>query len=251
MDWGFTVTIFFTIGFGIATIVLALKLTKGKKPVWAYKTKRIIGLGTDAPTKLKLYYGNRPIDNFYQTKLIFFNKGNEPIRQHDVTGKVTFLFKEAKILRQPVVQTKSSEAISLSAKQMVKQAEDSIQLDFLYLDYNDGAVVEVTHTESKGIDCVGNIIGAKRIVNIGNFEETCSRRSGFWTITLLVVLVISASTWALQSLKVLPFSEEQKVLSSIVGGIMAFLVGLAGGGLYSLLPPYLRCRKFPSWSRSK
>jgi len=42
MDWKFIVTLLATIVFGVTTIVLALKLARQSKPVWAYKTTKII-----------------------------------------------------------------------------------------------------------------------------------------------------------------------------------------------------------------
>lgn len=251
MNWGTILSIALVIVLFVISTILALRLAKRKKPVWAYKTKRIIGLGTDAPAELKLYYGSNPVENVYQTRFIFFNRGNEAIRQDDVTEKVSLLFKKAKILRQPVIQAKSSEAIKLSAKQLIKQAQDTIQLDFLYLDHNDGAVVEVTHTECEKIDCIGNIIGVKKIVNIGQFEVSYPRHLGLWTITLLVVAAMAVATMTLLILKVLPFSEEQTVLKSIVGTISGGFSGFSVAANVTLLPRYLRCRKFPSWSRTR
>ena len=101
MDWRFLATISLTVILGIATIVLAIKHTKKKKPVWAYITRKIIGLGANAPPELKLTFDERPINDVYQTIFILFNKGNEAIRQNDITENVAIHFKGADILRHP------------------------------------------------------------------------------------------------------------------------------------------------------
>lgn len=255
MNWGVIVAIVLTVGFGIATLVLALRLAKRKKPVWAYKSKKIIGLGTNVPPELKLTFSGTLVNDVYQTNFIFFNNGNEAIRQDDVTEKVILQFKGAEILRQPSIKQKSSEAIRFSAKQVVKNAENSVELDFLYLDHKDGAVVEVMHTECKEIACATNIIGARKVANIGQFEQFYRRFLGIRTsLAMLCCIAIVAyfivaflgypgSNWS-------EYLEEHKILyipSAILGGVGGFSFAL----LQVYLPRYIRGRKFPKWSRLK
>jgi len=169
MDWGIVVAIILAIVFFIATIVLTLRLSRRKKPVWASITNKIIGLDTDAPAELKLFFAEKPVRDAYRTIFIFFNKGREPIRKNDVAEDIAIHFKGADILQQPVILKPSKEAIKFSAKQIVKDEDNAIELSFHYLDYNDGAVVEVLHTKSQKITHSGNIIGADRIRGIGEF----------------------------------------------------------------------------------
>ena len=49
MDWGLVGTIIFGIA-TIISIIIAFRLVKHRKPAWAYKTTKIIGLRTDAPS---------------------------------------------------------------------------------------------------------------------------------------------------------------------------------------------------------
>lgn len=170
MDWTFAVTIFITIVLGIAAIFLTIKIATKKKPVWASKTTKIIGLGTNVPPELKLIFGNNPVSNVYRTIFTFFNKGRESIREDDVTKSVTIYFKGAQILREPTIKAISKEEIQFSVRQVVKNGDNAAEVSFLYLDHNDGAVIEVLHTKSDDIRLSGNIIGAKEIAKVGEFK---------------------------------------------------------------------------------
>ena len=151
-----------TIVLFIVSTILLIKLTKRKRPAWALNTKQVIGLGAEVPPEIKLYFSNKQVNDVYQTTFIFFNSGNETIIRNDVTENVTIHFKDAEILRQSTINKMSKDAIKFSAKQAIKEGDNCIELDFLYLDNKDGAVVEVLHTASKDITCSGNIIGVNR-----------------------------------------------------------------------------------------
>jgi len=66
-----------TIVFGfvaVASIIVAIRLARRKKPAWAYTTTKVIGLGGDAPAELKLVFNDKIVPDVYRTYLIFFNK---------------------------------------------------------------------------------------------------------------------------------------------------------------------------------
>lgn len=250
MDWGI-ISIPLAIIFFIITLLLTLKVIKRKKPVWAYTTTKIIGLGSKAPPELKLTFNDRPVNDVYQTTFILFNKVTEAIRKDDVTESVTIHFKGAEILRQPIIKAKSKEAIEFSAKQVTKDGENSIELGFLYFDHEDGAVVEIIHTASERINCVGNIIGIKEIVNIGEFVPFRTKRFRNLLaigIVMLLIPLFGASVLALPEsrtpagLAILPISIA--ILSIITLGFWSVLY-------LSEIRPFFRYRIFPSWSRLK
>ncbi|MCK4388582.1 MAG: hypothetical protein KAW00_07390 [Dehalococcoidia bacterium] len=189
MDWRFLVTIVIVVALGIATIVLARKNVKKRQPVWAYKTIKIIGLGSDAPSDLELTFNEQPISDVYQTRFILFNKGNEAILKDNVAESIAIQFKGAEILRQPDIKAESREAIGFSAKQVVKGGYNSVEVNFLYLDHDDGAVVDVLHTASEEITCTANIVGARQIKNIGVFESPAVKAlRGRFLVTLVIII---------------------------------------------------------------
>lgn len=162
------------IGFGALSIYLIVKYSRKKKPVWGYETRRVIGLGTNAPPELKLFFNNKPVEDVYETKLIFFNKGNDVIRKEDVTDNMKIEFKGCKILREPFL-IPNRDVIKFTQKLITKKEDSLLKLNFLYLDHNDGAVIEVLHTKCEEITCSGNIIGAE----IGRFKGYDERSRSF------------------------------------------------------------------------
>lgn len=240
MDWELLTAIISTAAFGIATIVLAFKLAKKRQPVWAYKTTKIIGLGSNAPPELKLTFNAQPISDVYQTRFILFNKGNEAILKENVTESVVIHFKGANILRQPTILAKSRDGIGVSAKQVIKEGDDAIAVSFQYLDHNDGAVIEVLHTTSQDIKLSGNIIGTKKMRYIGEFAPTLDR--SLPSTLILIGIAIGCI---------------------VVFGIDLFNEGIQGapGNLFALVffcvmlgftvAPFLRYRRFPRWSAVK
>lgn len=240
MDWRFLVTIISTVAFGILALVLAFKLAKKRQPVWAYKTTKIIGLGSNAPPELKLTFNAQPVSDVYQTRFILFNKGNEAILKENVTESIVIQFKGANILRQPTILAKSREGIGVSAKQVIKEGDDAIAVSFQYLDHNDGAVIEVVHTTSQDIKPSGNIIGTKKIRYIGEFAPTLDRPLR----TILISIGVASGC-------------------IVAFGIDLFNEGIQGapGNLFALvffclmlgftMVPFLRCRRFPRWSAVK
>ena len=239
MDWGTVVAIIVAVIFGITTIVLGLRAIRRKKPVWAYITSKIIGLDTDAPAELKLSFADKSVRDVYRTKFIFFNKGREPIRENDVAEDIAIHFKGADILQQPVILKPSKEAIKFSAKQIVKDGDNAIELSFRYLGHNDGAVVEVLHTESQKITPSGDIIGAdrKRIDYIGEFLPPRPlelrrllreyRMLGLFGVVMLVVTLVV----------LLVIAEDVLLLAFLL--LIGILIGI---------PTFRRYIKFPKWS---
>jgi hypothetical protein len=236
MNWGLIVTIILTVGFGVATIILAYKLARRKKPVYAYITSRIIGLGTNAPPELKLTFNENPVSNVYETELIFFNRGNESIRKNDVTDAITMCFEGARILREPRIVLKSGEKPRIS---LIKRDDNTFEIDFVYLGHNDGAVIEVLHTKCDSINPNGNIIDAGEPHFIGeftsyppvNFRANVIMGS-FAFVIMLVAMWISS-----------PSSQE------FIGAIL-FLVLFTAIFIIFTRKGW-RFLKFPNWSRPK
>ncbi len=226
----------------IVSTILVIKLTKRKNPVWAYKTTRIIGLGTNAPPELQLTFSGSPVNDVYQTTFTLFNKGTEAIREGDVTEHVTIHFKGTTILRGPTIKATSKDAIVFSAKQVVKEGDNSIELGFLYLDHNDGAVVEVIHTAPQEISCTANIIGARQIRNIGDFRQSRPRLLGT-KIVVYSVAIIGLIFFAIYVPLVL---KEETFVTAIIAAFAVFTSFAFIPEVYDLL----RYRRFPWWTRS-
>jgi hypothetical protein len=247
MDWRFLVTILVAVSLGIAVIVLALRVTRKRQPVWAYRTTKIIGLGSDAPSDLELTFNEQVVSDVYRTRFIFFNRGNEAILKDNVTESVAIQFKGAEILRQPDIKAKSKEAIEFSARQVVKGGYNCVEVDFLYLDRDDGGVVDVLHTASEKISCTGNIIGSREIKNIGEFEPAAARRQRERVIvsSVLVAAFLGLVLYQFLTSRREPWEEPGVTLFAFVLSIAMLVI--------SLCKPfsYFRQRRFPGWGAAK
>jgi hypothetical protein len=247
MDWQFILLLVLGIAALIATIAaiwLAVKLAKKKKPVWAYKTKKIIGLGSNAPPELKLTFEDKQVKDVYRTVFIFFNRGNEDIRERDVTERVAFQFAGAQILREPNVIARSKDAIKPVAKRVTRNGVDCVELDFLYLDHNDGMVVEVLHTVSNELACSANIIGTESIRFIGWFAPSRSKRSNISLALLfgMIILIIYSATSATHS------KDVPSWFALYLFPLIAFwaVIGL----VWADLLPLFSYKRFPIWARN-
>jgi hypothetical protein len=237
MDWRFLVTIISTVTFGILALILALKLARKRQPVWAYKTTKKIGLGSNMPPELKLTFNEQPVSDVYQTRFILFNKGNEAILKENITETIAIHFKGANILRQPSILAMSRKGIELSSKQVVKDGDNAIEVSFKYLDHNDGAVIEVWHTTSQDIKISGNIIGASQIRYIGGFAPTVAG-----PLYNSLVPVVGPAVFIGVFLGI---AVKQGTLGQT--GDIAFLAIFSAAFVFGLVP-FIRCRKFPRWS---
>jgi len=242
MDWGIISAIIAIILF-IVSVTLSLRLVRKKRPVWAYRTINIIGLGTDAPRELQLTYDGKPVRDVYRTTIIVFNNGSEPIRANDVTAPITISLAGGEILSQPTIKARSNDEINFSAKQT---GNSNIVVDFQYLDHNDGAVFDVIHTAVQQISCGANIIGAKKIAYKGEFEDVFPRVLRPWSVVTSILGIIGISLLVAGWRGKLPFGSpivDFVVVASIIFGM--FFVATLG----NVIPLYFRSRKFPTWSR--
>lgn len=248
MDLPFLLTIIITVALGTAAIILALKLAKKKKPVWALNTTIIISVGIEAPSELKMTFRGLPVDDVYRTKFIFLNKGTETIRKADVAEAVTIHFEGARILDQPTALARSKQANELSVRQTIKDGDGAVEVDFLYLDHDDGALVEVLHTKSERIRCSGIIMGAGDIDYIGEFLR---RPPPFWFPLMLVVFFtlfgcIIYSMWNDFARWVL--TTQIKYLFIIPTIFTLFLTVYLGRYMVREFPVFYRYLRFPRWA---
>jgi len=250
MDWRFLVTIIspVTVALGIATIILAIKLAKKKKPVWALNTRRIIGIGTGAPSELKMTFRGLPVDAVYRTLFVFFNKGTETIRKTDVAEAVTIHFEGAKILDQPTALATSKQVNKLSVRHVIQDGDEAVEVDFLYLDHNDGIMVEVLHTKSERIRCSGIIMGAGEIDYIGEFLR---RPPPYWWPIFNVVFFtlfgcIVYSVWHEVASWVLTTQIKYLFIIPII--LTLFLTVYLVRYMVREFPVFYRYLRFPRWT---
>lgn len=250
MDRSMVLAIVFFVTTIVLSVVLAFKFTKKKKPVWARNTRKIIGKGTDAPPELKVMFSDLPVDAVYQSVFLFFNKGTETIRKSDVAEAVAVQFKGAKILRQPAILAASREANKLSVRHLVKNGSEAIEIDFLYLDHDDGVVVEVFHNKSEKIVYSGIIMGANEIRYVGEFHPYRRPR---WSSILYVVMgvALGISFGFLLPGLIDVFGGSESRYAMVFAAISIGFLAIGFGRLFAEeVPSVYRRSKFPEWTRS-
>lgn len=244
MDWTLLGIILAAIFF-IATVVLARRLAKKKKPAWAHSTTKVIGLGSDAPPELKMSFAGKPVADVYRTIFIYLNKGNETIPQAHVTEKIAVHFEGADILRKPTILAASMEANKVSVGQSTKDGDNVIALQFLYLDHDDGVVVEVLHTESQRIKCSGNIMGTDKIEDMGKFIPPRSKR-----LLTRLRIVITSGIIVLTTIALVIIRYKFGMLVFFTDIAIPFLVGAILGVLSGVpaIRNEVQSARFPTWS---
>jgi hypothetical protein len=242
MDQQLLAIILAIVGWGVAAF-FALRSTKKRKPVWAYRTTPILGINSKTPAELKLVFNGRSVDDVYRTEVIFFNAGNQTIEASDVRKQVTLAFKNAKILREPNINA-SDAATEFSAAWSASAERSELKLGFKCLDHNDGAVLEVIHDGKGKVSCDGMIKETKEITFLGKFIPPVLGRlpgnlivgfvlSGVWLALVLGLLIFGGVDWIVGP-------------AEVVAVLIAF--GLPGWLLGQTVAALLKRRRFPAWS---
>lgn len=226
----------------IALAIVALRQIRKRKPAWSYQTTKVIGLGTDAPSELKLMFNDKQISEVFRTLLIFFNQGKRSIQQKDVTDTISICFKGADFLRDPysMILNKPENRIKV-----INKGDNEFNIEFSFLDHNDGVIVEVLHTKCEQIECEGYVLEAGRPKYIGEFKP---HRPENWRITIGAVLVLIATfTWMVVS-SVLSAIRNPNNWGDAISMIVLVLLFVATA-IASKPARFFRHLLFPVWSR--
>jgi hypothetical protein len=157
-------------------IILTIKAREKREPKCVYKTYRnIVKLSNEG--KLKISYDGIEVDRICTTYIFFWNKGNKEIKKGDIPKPLEIDLsdeKELYLLDFKVIKV-SRDAINLVVSQCWKH---TLQIDFDFLDKNDGAVIEVKHTGSIHIlpSINGTILGVHEGVKVKALSQRIAKR---------------------------------------------------------------------------
>ncbi|MFN8155728.1 MAG: hypothetical protein U0Y08_15645 [Bacteroidia bacterium] len=160
--------------FPIATFAIGIlvrtyfyyKSKKSKVLKYVLKSYNLVKDHTSKFSGLNIQYKNEEVKNFTVTKMIFWNSGKGTIDGKDITSAepLTLTAKDGcRILEATIL--KSNNTASLISVSDIKD-NNSISLSFDYLDYLDGAVLNILHdgTVSDNIEFKGKIKGLEKVV---------------------------------------------------------------------------------------
>jgi len=148
----------------IMTLYTYLKSKKTSKPTFAKTDFKIITSNFSAIENLSVLYNNNPIEELSVSKIVIYNAGKKSIRKEDIApkDKIRIDFLDGKILNSKIHYcTKEINNFS------ILKTEKSVLVDFDYLGYFDGAVIQIFHT-AKNPESV-KIEGT--IIDSGNFKD--------------------------------------------------------------------------------
>ncbi len=151
----------------ILAILFYVKSKKDKKPKYTLGSSKLIHNFVSKIEGLEIKYGGEPIPNLTSTRVGFWNGGKQTIKRTDIANTDPLLIKVKegfKILDAGLLyQTHQANHIVIN----VSEDKSAVGIDFEYLDYLEGGVVQLYHTgtSSEDVALTGTVQGG------GNFQR--------------------------------------------------------------------------------
>ena len=151
----------------ICSIVLAFvfyyRSKKIKAPVYNLTTTNLIHSNISTIKNVEIRYKGNLLKNLSLTKIAFWNSGQEPIRREDLVSSkpLTISMPEEGIIYGFEIEFENA----INNLNIIKRDDNSILFDFDFLDFRDGFVLSVYHSNisNKNIVMHGKIIGGQKI----------------------------------------------------------------------------------------
>lgn len=197
---------------------------KEKIPRYALKTSNLVADLSSKIPNLNISYGTSPIRNLTVAKIAFWNEGNATITKEDmaipfkVTAKPNIAILSAGFIGD---RTKEND-FGLPVQSGIK---GTVQLDFKYLDQNDGALFKVIY-EGKSQDDLtieGKVIGAALPRRWVQRTELSNTAFGIW----MALMILSFLAVALYSTTLFSKTGVGVILIFV---FFAVFVGVTGLG---------------------
>jgi hypothetical protein len=165
----------------IVTVVFAVRYAERKDPKCYSVTYLKIAVSEDAPHDIHIAYKGTRVERVASTFVWFWNAGRKPIRREDITETKPILLRvlneggHAATILDFALRKTSRDGINF---RVVKQDDTTLRLAFDFLDFNDGAVIEVQHNGSatSSPEMSGIVLGAPR--GIRSTTPPRTRRQG-------------------------------------------------------------------------
>ena len=126
---------------GIVGILITIKLTRRKKPMWYFRMNRLFQKGISEIDGLNITYKNQAVINLASVYFAFWNDGKDTIKTGDIAEplRITTLSTRPIYDAQVVFSTKQSNSFEVS----LTPDKASAEFNFRYLDHRQGAVIQV------------------------------------------------------------------------------------------------------------
>ncbi len=148
----------------IAIVIAVVSYRKGrkiKKPTYYVKSNNLFTDFSSKITKLKMLYGDTPIERLTASKVAFWNDGTETINKEDIVGSEPLRIEavgSCDIVDASII--KEIDSVNKFRVEIVNKKEVKILFDFL--DKGQGGAIQIMHTgkESSDIKVDGFVKGA-------------------------------------------------------------------------------------------
>lgn len=157
---------------GVFAFVSYFKSKRVKEPKYVIHTSNLIQDYSNVLSKLDISYAGMKINNLSSTTIVMWNEGRDPINARDIAPSdpiIINLVGEGIIVNCYVV-TVNNVANQISAS-LLNEKQASIKFDFL--DFRQGAVIQVFHTgkSSQDLALQGTIIGGGNFALDGRYTK--------------------------------------------------------------------------------
>lgn len=139
-------------------IFFYIKSNKVKLPYYAISSHNIVRDLVSSIDLLKVLYDRERIENLTATKIAFWNAGNDTIKREDISVPLTVTVKKGHILKaQKLHEVEEENGFSIP----ISKDKSHINLDFNYLEKNQGVIIQLLHTGKSDQDILikGHIMG--------------------------------------------------------------------------------------------
>lgn len=187
-----------TLVFGALSVVLYYAGKRVKIPVYRTHGANLIRDLASTVEGLTIRFPGygQPIKNLTVTRVVFWNRGKTAIRRTDVSKKdlVRIKCKPGVVILQASILATSSPTNNFM--ESVNIDKNCVNLDFDFIDYNQGVVVQIFHTGVSDMDLelAGTIIEAKAVERIRypgkdghRFDIRFYRGCSFYGLVLLAL----------------------------------------------------------------
>jgi hypothetical protein len=132
---------------GVVSLLYSYFSKKKASPSFQKESSRLIGhKNNELPGEIRVFYQEIPLSRLTRSTFIFWNDGNETLSKEDITSGDPIAISVANDERILSFQvTKLSRKINNIQVLRCDGVENSIILEFDFLDKNDGAVIEILH----------------------------------------------------------------------------------------------------------
>lgn len=149
----------------IASYYFYRKSLKIKEPCWSVRSSNLIQDYSTKVEQLKILYKDEPVENLTISRVLFWNNGSDTIDGSDIKTANPLKIVGAEnvnILDSTIIASNNA---SSQIKAILNKAENSIPIEFDYLDDKQGAVIQIIHTgkTSEDIKVIGDIKGVKKL----------------------------------------------------------------------------------------